>query len=222
MPMLAHAACLGGYTRLSPSGPCRDSYHPAAVPAKDWFRGGQAAHRRACRCRQPDRLSRPGAPAGRAGLRLVSCGGQPDLVPGGGRVRASSRYYRLAGWRLVAAGSAFVPIPACQLAPLGWFPQPASRCARPGPARDLSRPRAALSWCQLRRRCPCLWPAGKHLGRPGLAGVTGSCLHGAGSDCREGPAVPRPATRAAIPPGHVPHGGSHEPDLHHRHRPARR
>ncbi len=57
------------------------------------------------------------------------------------------------------------------------------------------------------------WARGKHLGRPGPAGVTGPCLRGAGSDCREGPAVPRPATRAAIPPGHVPHGGSHEPDL---------
>jgi len=99
---------------------------------------GAAVVCRACRCLWPDRVQ---------GQEFWQLAGELRWQPGPGAREGAVGFEAFpvcapCSWPAAgAAGSAFVPIPACQLAPLRRCPQPASRCARPGPARDLSRPR---------------------------------------------------------------------------------
>ena len=92
-------------------------------------------------------------------------------------------------------------IPACQPAPLPRFPQPGSRCARPGGQRSFPRPRPSRFDGRLRRRFlfgrrwETSWPPGP----PGMPGPSSASLP---PDRREGHRSPRAATRAAGPPGH--------------------
>jgi hypothetical protein len=97
------------------------------------------------------------------GLRSRHCGGflgarSPHLAASGHLCSGRRPYLlHLSGRRAFRLG---------QPAPLRRFPQPASRCARTGRARDLSRPRALPIGAGF-AGCPFYLPAGKHLGRPG-------------------------------------------------------
>jgi hypothetical protein len=167
MSKLAHPACPDGYTRparqvlagiLMTRLPCQGRISPAAgellIAVRAVVTSLIGCHGQGFQQDEP-------------GPRLVSCGGQPDpfarrLQAGSGFLVCAPRFWAGGWWRRGLRWS-YPGLSACAL---GWFPQPASRCARPGPARDLSRARATSSWCRLRRRCPAFlgpretsWPA---------------------------------------------------------------
>ncbi len=135
-----------------PSGSCRDSLSlDRSVPRMKRSRAGRlfaAAHVVA--------LSVMVRRAGRSGSTIrrpwrVSCGGQPS--PGDRR-------------------PAFVPFPACQLAPLvGSRNRPLAALAPGRPEIFPGRVQPPLG-AGCAGEVPFLWPAGKHLARPGRPGGT--------------------------------------------------
>jgi len=112
----------------------------------------------ACGLRQVGSRLGPGGSAG-FGLPRVRPGGS-GLVAGGGRV-------------------CVCPYPGLSACAASSVPATGLSLRSPGLARDLSRPRALLC-AGFAGAVPVFWPAGKHLGLPGPAGVTGPFLRGAG------------------------------------------
>ena len=89
-----------------------------------------------------------------------------------------------------------------QPAPLRRFPQPASRCARPG--RPEIFPQAAGAWCRLRRRSLFVCPGNILAARP--AGVRAPPARRCHLTAGKGPPVPRPPPGRPSLPGTAPGG----------------